>query len=51
MYNIDELIQQVRSTILMLLAHPDNLPGSEFDDRISGLNRVLQFLTTTKNKQ
>lgn len=39
-----ELMRKLRSVKLCLQAHPDNEPGSEFEDRISDLEELEEFL-------
>lgn len=40
--------QKINSTLLMLMAHPDNEPDSEFSDRISDLEEVLEIIKNAK---
>lgn len=39
-----EMLQKIRSVLLCLIAHPDNEENSEFQDRISDLEEIEEFL-------
>lgn len=43
---LEEAKLPIRSTLLMLMAHPDNELDSEFADRIDGLQVVLNGIET-----
>ena len=43
--NNDEILKRVKSTILCLMAHPDNEPNSEFADRIDDLIDIRDELS------
>ena len=45
----NQIVSELNSTILMLKAHPDNKPNSEFEDRITSLQESLKrFRKETK---
>lgn len=43
-HGMEKFKTKINSTILCLLAHPDNEPDSEFADRISDLEEILNDL-------
>lgn len=40
-----EILRKINSVYLCMSAHPDNQPGSEFEDRISNLKEIYEALT------
>jgi len=48
--NDNEILKRVKSTVLCLMAHPDNEPNSEFADRIDDLIDIRDELSERQTR-
>lgn len=48
---LNEIVSKLKSVQLCMMAHPDNEPDSEFEDRIDDLEEIINDLSVTETTE